>query len=356
MAIITLYRDRLRHNYRVLDELFRSNGIEWGVVTKLLCGTEEYIKEVIALGARQIHDSRVSNLEIVKELRPDIQTVYIKPPPQRSIEEIVRFADVSLNTELSTINALSEEAVRQDKLHKVLIMIEMGDLREGVLGENLVDFYERVFHLPKIEIVGLGTNLNCLHGVMPTQDKLVQLSLYKQLIEAKFNRKIPWISGGTSVTIPLLYRKQIPAACNHFRVGETLFFGLDLFTGELLEGMEPDVFEMQAEIIEMTQKPVVPIGPLGVNPSGETFEVEESLYGKTTWRAILDVGLLDIHPEFMAPSDERIGYVGASSDMLIYDLGDNDANYKVGDLISFKLKYMGALRLLNSDYIDKRVV
>ena len=89
-------------------------------------------------------------------------------------------------------------------------MIEMGDLREGILGEDLVDFYSSVFKLPNIEVIGLGTNLNCLNGIMPTHDKMVQLSLYKQLIEAKFNKKIPWISGGSSVTIPMIYKKMLP--------------------------------------------------------------------------------------------------------------------------------------------------
>ena len=62
------------------------------------------------------------------------------------------------------------------------------------MGEDLIDFYSRVFDLPNISIVGLGTNLNCLYGVMPSADKLVQLGLYIQLIEARFNKKIPWVS------------------------------------------------------------------------------------------------------------------------------------------------------------------
>ena len=355
MAILKMYRNRLRHNYKLLDNLFREHGIDWGIVTKLLCGNREFIREVLDLGIRQIHDSRVSNLKVVKQLHPEIQTVYIKPPPKRSIAKIIEYADVSLNSDYSTIQMLSEEAVRQGRLHKVIIMIEMGDLREGVMGDDLIDFYERVFELPNIEVVGLGTNLNCLHGVMPTQDKLVQLSLYKQLIEAKFNKEIPWISAGTSVTIPLLYRHRIPAACNHFRVGETLYFGADLFSGSTIEGMEPDVFELFAEIIDVSEKPLVPVGPLGSNPMGETYEVDRNLYGKTTYRAILDIGLLDILPDFLIPHDSDIRYLGASSDMLIYDIGDNPRGYKVGDFLSFRLQYMGALRLLNSRYIDKKV-
>src|SRR5690606_16118860 len=106
----------------------------------------------------------------------------------------------------------SQEAKRQDKIHKIIIMIEMGDLREGVLGEELMDFYQQIIHLSNIEIRGIGTNLNCLSGVMPTQDKLIQLSLYKQLIEAKFNIQIPWVSGGTSVAIPLILKNARPMA------------------------------------------------------------------------------------------------------------------------------------------------
>jgi ornithine racemase len=98
---------------------------------------------------------------------------------------------------------------KQKKQHKIIIMVETGDLREGVMGDHLIDFYAKVFDLPNLEIIGLGTNLNCLNGVMPSADKLIQLSLYKQIIELKFNKKIPWVSAGTSVTIPLMLHKQL---------------------------------------------------------------------------------------------------------------------------------------------------
>lgn len=356
MAVLKLYHDKLQHNYKHLDGVFKQHGIDWGIVTKLLCGHERFLKEVLALGVKEIHDSRVSNLKTIKKMASDVQTVYIKPAPKQSIPDIVRYADVSFQTELEIIRLLSEEAITQNKLHKIIIMIEMGDLREGVMGEELVDFYAHVFELPGISVIGLGANFNCLHGVMPTKDKLIQLSLYKQIIEAKFDRTIPWVSGGTSVTIPLLFTHQLPAGINHFRIGEALFFGLNLFTNETFENMHDDVFELFAEIIELTEKPMIPSGLLAENPSGESFEIDESLYGKTSHRAILDVGLLDINPKFLLPKDESISVVGASSDMLIVELGENEQNYKVGDVLRFNLRYMGALSILNSRYIAKEVV
>lgn len=358
MAFITLNRAKLKHNYDFLDELFRSRDIEWGVVSKILCGNKPFIQELLDLGIKEIHDSRISNLRVIKQIDPSVQTVYIKPPPRGIIKSIIKYADVSLNSEIATLRLLSEEAVRQNKMHKIIIMIEMGDLREGIMGENLLGFYGDVFKLPNIEVVGIGTNLNCLYGVMPSQDKLIQLSLYEQLIEAKFDHKIPYVSGGTSVTIPLLLKNLRPTGVNHFRVGEALYFGQDLFTNKLIKGMEDDVFILSAEIIELTKKPVTPNGEFGMNPSGDQFNLDDSKIDldKTAYRAILDVGLLDVSPEYLIPFDKSIKIEHASSDMLIVDLGNTKKNYKVGDLMTFKLKYMGALGLLSSDYIDKKVM
>ncbi len=356
MAYIELNRQKLRHNYQVLDEVFRKEGRSWAVVTKLLCGHAEYLKEVLDLGVEEVCDSRISNLKMVKKLRPEVQTVYIKPPAKRLVEKIIRYADVTFNSETETIKMLSEEAVRQNKTHKITIMIELGDLREGIMGENLLEFYGQIFELPNIEVVAIGTNLNCLHGVMPSEDKLIQLCLYKQLIETSFNRSIPYISGGTSVVLPLLRQHRVPKAINHFRIGEALFFGNDLFTGGPVPDMEQEVFKFYSEIIEITEKPIVPTGMLAENPSGDTFEIEAEDYGKTSCRAIIDVGLLDSPSQHLKPVDSTLEIINASSDMLVINLGENRGGYKVGSMIEFDLVYMGALGLLNSKYIDKKIV
>lgn len=356
MAYIELYKEKLKNNYQFLDALFKQHGKEWAVVTKMMCGNEMYLQEIIDLGTKEVCDSRISNLKVVKDIDPSVQTVYIKPPAKRSIKKIVKYADVTFNSELTTIKMLSDEAVKQKKTHKVIIMIELGDLREGIMGDHLMDFYDSIFKLPNIKVSGIGTNLNCLNGVLPSQDKLIQLALYEQLIEAKFNTKIPWVTGGTSVIIPMLYKHQVPASVNHFRVGETLFFGSDLLNDGIIEGMQSDVLKLFTEIIEVTEKPKVPIGTLAENPSGEMFEVDENDFGQNMHRAIIDVGLLDVSADYLTPTDEKITIVGASSDMLVIDIGQSKKKYKVGDLVSFKLKYMGALGLLNSDYIEKRLV
>jgi predicted amino acid racemase len=355
MAYIELDSKKLTGNFNYLDKLFKKNDIQFSVVTKMLCGNKLFLTELLKLDISQVCDSRVSNLKTIKSLRPDIETIYIKPPAKRAVKSVVQYADISMNTESRTIKLLSEEAQRQNKTHKIIIMIELGELREGIMGEDFMAFYEEVFKLKNIEVVGIGTNLTCLYGVLPNHDKLIQLCLYEQLVEAKFNRHIPFVSGGSSVTIPLIFQKLLPKGINHFRVGETLFLGTDLYNDTTIDKMNSDVFSLFCEIIELSEKPQVPIGEMGQNVEGNTYEFDEKQAGKRSYRAIVDIGLLDVEESHIFPVDEDISMVGASSDMFVIDLGDNEKGYKVGDLLEFKMDYMGVLRTINSKYIDKRV-
>lgn len=355
MAYITLDTDKLTDNYNYLNNLFEQQNIKWAAVTKLLCGNTDYLKTLLDLGIEQVCDSRVTNLARIKAINPTVETVYIKPPPKRSVRRIVEYADISFNTEFETIKLLSEEASKQQKIHKVVIMIELGELREGVMRDDVVAFYERVFQLPNIEVIGIGTNLTCMYGVLPNHDKLIQLSLYKQLIEAKFNRKTPFVSGGSSVTIPLINQNLLPDGVNHFRVGETLFLGTDVYNNKPFEHMHNDIFKLYAEIIELTEKPNTPMGELGHNLTGDVLEFEQGQQ-QSSFRAIIDLGLLDVESSHLIPVDDNVTLVGESSDMIVIDLADNPQKYKVGELLEFDMTYMGTLRVMNSEYVDKRIV
>ncbi|WP_415790100.1 alanine/ornithine racemase family PLP-dependent enzyme [Deinococcus saxicola] len=277
----------------------------------------------------------------------------IKPSASALIEDLVTWADVSFNTELETIRAISAEAVRQDRQH-LIVMIEMSDLREGVLREDIEAFYPQVFQFPNIRIIGIGTNLNGLDGVMPSEDKLIQLGLYKKIIELKNNVEIQWVSAGTTVTIPLMIAGGLPQAINHFCIGEALFFGQDLVAEDTFKDMHDDVLELHVQVIELVEKPTMPSGTLGKNPFGITSEAKRG--GSTSHRAILAVGHLDISPQYLEPVDLRLEVMGGSGDMLVLNVGDNEAGLKVGSYVKFRLKYMGALHLMNPPYIDKFVL
>jgi predicted amino acid racemase len=185
--------DVLRHNLTVVNNWMERHEAKWTLVTKVLCGHTETLRALQALGVRSIADSRLDNLRAVERVIPDFEAWYLRVPDLSSTKDVVTLADVSLNSEIEVIEALSKEARTQNKTHRVIIMIELGDLREGILPGSLVKFYEQVFQLDNIEVLGIGANLGCLAGVVPSIDQFMQLALYRELLELKFRLSLPMI-------------------------------------------------------------------------------------------------------------------------------------------------------------------
>jgi len=151
------------------------------------------------------------------------------------------------------------------------------------------------------------------------------------------------------------YINGVKTGINHFRVGETLFIGTDVYNNKPFKKMHSDAFRLYSEIIELIEKPMVPEGNLSTNVEGEEFEFDPIHIGETSNRALIDIGLLDVDVNHLELVDKTIKIAGASSDMIVIDLIENRKKYKVGDLIEFKLDYMGTLRILNSKYIEKKI-
>ena len=356
MAVLTLHRDRLRTNYTVLNNLFHTNDAEWSIVTKMLCGHRGFMTEVLATGIPAVCDSRLSNLRMAKRLAPDVGRVYIKPPPKRYIRGVVETAQISFNSEIRTITWLSEAATAVGVNHGVVIMVEGGDLREGVTDtDTLLQLCEETVKLPNVQLVGIGTNFNCLSGVLPTQEAMQRLLEQHKQVEEHIGRELQWVTGGSSAVIPNLLRGEVPRGINHYRIGESLYFGNDIIEGSTLPGMERDVFTLESEIIEIGEKPSAPTGLIQAPPSGDP-PVSTKDADEMSVRAIVDVGLLDVgKAEYLEPIDPRISIVGASSDMLVLDITDAQDEYVVGKTLSFHVGYMATLSAMNSKYVEKRV-
>jgi predicted amino acid racemase len=362
MAELKISTKKINYNIKKLNLYFGKRDIQWTLVTKILCGNKEVLKEILSDDSiKNIHsigDSRMSSLKTIKNHDKSIVTMYIKPPAQDIIKSIVAYADISLNTSLKTILALNEEAKRQNKMHRVVIMIELGELREGVIRENIVGFYRKIFELPNIIIEGIGSNLGCMYGVEPTYDKLIQLSLYKQLLESIFNKDLKIISGGSSITLQLIKQKKMPSTVNHMRIGEAVFCGTSPFDNKRFSNLNIDAFQYFGNIVELEEKEVVPDGSIGDGNVGHSVDYSEDTIHSTTHKAIVDFGILDVDAATLNPKDSSIQFVGTTSDLTVYDLGDNKnktgkPKYRVGDRIAFLPGYMGVARLMNSKFINK---
>jgi predicted amino acid racemase len=345
----------LQQNIQVIDTWMHGHGASWSLVTKALCGHRDTLGALQALGVRSIADSRIENLRMIEKVIPEFESWYLRLPSLSDIAEIVELSDVSLNSEIRIIQALDEAARAVDKKHRVIVMIELGDLREGILPGTLVDFYRQVFRLENIEVFGIGANLGCLAGTIPNVDQLMQLVLYKQLLELKFERALPMISAGSSSVLPLLLEGRVPKAVNHFRIGEAVLLGTNLVTGDLLDGLNNDVFTLEAEIVEIKEKGLIPLGETTSMTPFERLEDEGYSPGQRGFRAILSVGQLDTDCGNLTPRDPNFRIAGASSDVMVVNLGDNDQQLAIGDSIRFGLGYSALVRLMSGKYVEKVV-
>ncbi len=355
MNQVNINLEALLHNFLQINAWMRSQGASWTMVTKVLCGHEEALKALELMGARSVGDSRLSNLRAVRRVFDRCETWYLRVPSPSAIEEVASKSDVSLNSELETIKALDAAAARLGRIHHVIIMIELGDLREGILPGSLIDFYQAVFQLPNIRVLGIGANLGCLAGAAPNIDQLMQLVLYRELLELKFERKLPLISAGTSATLPLLLDGSVPKAINHYRIGESLFLGADLINGGTLPGLRDDVMLLCAEIAELKEKGLTPPAEaLNIAPFASEVSVD-STPGQRGYRALIGVGQLDTDISGLTPLNPNYEIAGASSDIAAINLGDHPGGLKVGDSIQFRMNYAALLRLMNCRYMEKRV-
>jgi predicted amino acid racemase len=266
--------------------------------------------------------------------------------------DVVEYADISLNSEIEVIKALNEAAKAKGKVHQIILMVDLGDLREGVWFENAVAFAGEIIKLENIKLMGLGTNLTCYGGVIPSIENLGTLVKIAEEIEVKYGIKLEIISGGNSSSIHLLQKSQMPGKVNQIRLGEAIVLGTESAYGERIEDTYSDAFTLAAEIVELKEKPSAPIGEIGMDAfGGKPVFVDKGIIK----RAIVAVGRQDVKHEGLTPRDKGISILGASSDHMILDVTNAEAGYKVGDIVEFDVNYGALLAAATSEYVNKIV-
>ncbi len=337
---------KIEHNTRVITKLASKHGMSITGVTKGVCGEPRIARAMLEGGAGSIGDSRILNLRRLREGNIDSDLMLLRPPMLSEIPDVVRYADVSLNTELKTLSALSEEATERGIEHKVMVLVEMGELRDGVNPEELDGFMDRALDYEGISVVGLAMNLSCLTGVTPTKEKITEFDSIVRRVEDRFGLDFEVVSGGNSANVPLLLGEHPETMINNLRIGEAILLGVDAVMRRPVPGAFDDAFTVEAEAIEVREKPSVPKGLIGQNAFGETQEFED--HGKVR-RAVLAIGRQDVAPEGLRPCDTTPRYVLSSSDHMV--LCEISENVQVGDVLKFLPNYEALMRLFTSPYV-----
>jgi predicted amino acid racemase len=344
--------NKFKTNVEVVKGRMDRNGIEVYGVTKVFCAEQNLTNIYVEAGLAAVADSRIQNIRKLKNL--DVKKVLLRIPMPTEVIEVVTYADVSLNSEISTIKLLSDEALRQGKVHEVILMIDLGDLREGIFDEDeLYNVTEKARKLKGVKIIGIGTNLTCFGAVIPTLEHMERMVEIKKNLEARSGMEIGIISGGNSSSYYLLEEGSLPGEINNLRIGEIFVCGNETAYGTRVAGTYDDVFILEAEIIECKRKPSLPIGESGMDAFGKQPVYEDK--GEML-RGIVAIGKQDADISGLVPLDDHIEILGRSSDHMILDLTQSSQVYGVGDIMRFKLKYPGILSVMTSEYVEKSYI
>ncbi len=343
--------EKIRENSKLILEKCSAVGINPCAVTKVTCADLNVAKALVDSGFQELADSRIENIIKLKEHFQDkIKTLLLRIPMQSQGADVVRYCDTSLNSEISTIKVLNQEAIKQNKIHNIIIMVDLGDLREGIWPSEIESIKEQVDKLSNIEMVGLGVNLTCYGGVIPTTENLGMLLHLKNTLEQK-GPKLRIISGGNSSSINLVLDRTIPEGINHLRLGESLFLGRETIDRGHIKDTHLDAFKVVGEIVELKEKPSIPIGKIGQDAFGNSPTFEDK---GTHTRAIVAIGRQDIDLN-LEPINPHMEILGGSSDHLIIDVTKAN-NLKVGDKVEFIPSYGSLLQAMTSPYIHKKYI
>jgi len=344
---IEIELDKLAHNASKLTALYDTKGVCITAVTKGVCGSPRIASALLDSGIHSFGDSRIANIQKMRQAGLDAQFTLIRSPMPSEIERVVEFADVSLNTEISVIRLLARQAVKRGKIQRIILMIELGDLREGILPSDVEPMVAEVMSLRGVKLIGIGTNLACFGGVRPTEANMQALSAIVGNLQRKFGINFEVVSGGNSANYQWFVSTSDVGLVNHLRIGEAILLGCDTLTRERIPDLYTDAFTLVAEVVELKTKPSQPYGEIAQDAFGRVpvFENRGNIE-----RAILAIGRQDVDGLTIYPRI-KADILGISSDHLILDV--SGLGLEVGAEVQFDIGYSTLLRVMMSSYVEK---
>ena len=332
----------LRSNADAVISRCRGMGIRVCGVVKGVDGLPEAARVLRAAGAAELGTSRLEQVAKCRAAGVLGPWLLIRIPGLTELPDVVALCETSLQSEWPTLLALEEECLRQNKTHRVIVMTDLGDLREGFWDKKeLVDVCERVERdLPHVQLAGIGVNLTCYGSTKPTPEKMNELVGLARQVEQRIGRKLEIVSGGATSSFTLVHWGTMPAGVNHLRIGEAILLGKDLQVDWGIRDMDylrMDALTLRAEVVEVKDKPTYPIGEFAIDAFGRKPVYEDRGIRR---RAILALGRADVGElESLIPREPGLTVIGGSSDHCIVDVEDCPRRLQVGDIVEFSLCY-----------------
>lgn len=344
--------EKIRSNAHYIAEYGKQFGVEIMGITKGVCAISSVVEAFRQGGVRKFGDSRLHNIKEMRNAGFQEPIYMIRLPMLSEAEEVVCWADGSMNSEVETIKKLSEKANLYNKQHKVILMVDFGDLREGILPDDILSTVGEIITLPNIEFEGLAINQGCIGGTIPNLESMQLLSVLGQDIEKLYGINVNVLSGGSTATLNLLDKNFSSLKINQLRVGEAILLGQDTTNARIISGTSRDTLTLQTEVIEVKKKSSCPRGQIGRDAFGNIPVFADRGIIR---RAIVGIGLQDCRIDSLTPADDGINILGASSDHLVLDV-TSSPEVKLGSIIEFRMTYSAMLGLMTSKYVSKECI
>jgi predicted amino acid racemase len=304
-------------------------------------------------GCVSFADSRLQNLVRLKQKFPDVPRILLRVPMKSELEDAVRFADSSLVSMTESILALEARCREMATTHKTILMLDLGDRREGINPDELEAFAEVFKKTPRVRLEGVGVNFGCFAGVLPNASALRHLCLARETLEKELGYSIPICSGGSTSSLILIERGELPAGVGQLRIGEAILLGQDVTWQRSIPWLRQDTIRLEAEIVETRFKPSLPQGETGRDAFGKLRTFEDAGLRR---RAIVALGRQDAPVDDLVPLAPGLKVLGGSSDHTILDVTDAGETFPWGDPLSFSVNYAAMLGLMTSPYVFKEYV
>ncbi|WP_394128512.1 alanine/ornithine racemase family PLP-dependent enzyme [Vibrio hepatarius] len=338
---------KIRHNTQFLITQLSQKNISVTPVTKVFLGNPIIAQVLLDAGATVLADSRIENLNEMTSAGILATKMLIRTPMLSQVASVIKHCDISLNSEVEVVKRLSNVAKQQNRHHEIIVMIELGDLREGVMPDRVIDFVREIISLPNITIKGVGANLACRYGVAPDRQNMKTLSDLADGIEAAFGINLEIVSGGNSASINWALQHTGQTRVNNLRLGEALFLGCEPLDNRKIKGLYTDTVSLTAEVIESKIKPSLPWGKRGFNALGKREHIQDR--GAVS-QAIIALGRQDVCiTGLRAPKGVKI--ISSTSDHLLLETSNKPLF--LGEKVTFTLDYNALLSSMSSHYIYK---
>ncbi len=340
MPVLNICLEKINFNINYIQDFCLRNKLKLMLVIKVLELCDVFIEFISKINEKNIGVSDILAAKKIKD-KINVKATLLTIPSLANVDEVITYCQASLNSEWETIQELAKQCDKRKVYHEIILMIDIGDLREGVMPQEAILFVKNCISLTSayFKIKGIGANLGCGNCILPTYTILNILQIIKNEVQEKYSYILEVISIGGSIILEWMNYKYLPSCINQLRIGEAAFLGSIPVYHKQHPHLFDDAFILIGTIVELKVKQVIVEGK-----------------AKVQVRAILDFGNIHTIPNKLSPTNNNMVFIKSTSNYSIYDVTSCEQNFSSGDKLNFRLNYSALAQANLSPYVVRNYI